>query len=196
MSVVVPSRQRAQAVRLAYAARSLAENRRVWATPDVLPLEAWLARELDRRAAAGHAAPRILSAAEEWLLWRQAAAQLTHDLDLISPISDALRHASRLALEYCIDPNSLRGAPGTETRLLYDAERVVRERAQALGAETAAHLADACVGSERAVLIAGVTKASPHLSKLVERRNDAGCRTTILTPAPQSADNTRAVYRS
>ena len=46
MSVVVPSRQRAQAVRLAYAARSLAQNRRVWATPDVLPLQAWLARVL------------------------------------------------------------------------------------------------------------------------------------------------------
>jgi ATP-dependent helicase/nuclease subunit B len=195
VSVVVPSRQRAQAVRLAYAAATLASNRRVWATPDVLPLDAWLARELDRRAAAGHAVPRILSAAEEWLLWRQAAAQLTHDLDLISrgPLSDALRHASRTALEYRLDPVSFRGAPGTETRLLYEAERAVRERAQSLGAETAAHLSDACAGSERPVLIAGITKASPHLSRLIERRNEAGCRTRARTPAPHADGTTRAV---
>jgi ATP-dependent helicase/nuclease subunit B len=198
MTIVVPSRQRAQAVRLAYAAATLATNRRVWSTPDVLPFDAWLARELDRRAAAGHAVPRVLSAAEEWLLWRQAASLLTHDLDLISrgPLSDALRSASRLAVEYCLDPAALRGASGTEARLLYDAERTVRARADDLGADTSARLADACVGGERPVLIAGITKASPHLAKLIERRNEAGCKTTLRMPASRSTGTTRAVIAS
>jgi hypothetical protein len=42
-------------------------------------------------------------------------------------------------------------------------------------------------------LIAGITKASPHLAKLIERRNEAGCKTTVRTPAPQAAGETRAI---
>jgi ATP-dependent helicase/nuclease subunit B len=191
LTVVVQSRQRAQALRLAHAASALASEQRVWATPDVLPFEAWLARELERRAAAGTEIPRLLSPAEEWFLWRQATAQLTHELDLISrgPLSDALRQSSRLALEYGIDIAALRGAVGTEERLLHDVDRLVRARAQALGADIAAHLADGCVGGERPVLIAGVARPSPHLARLISARADAGCATQLreLTLPARSA---------
>lgn len=188
LSVVVPSRQRAQAVRLAYAATALARGRRVWATPDVLPLDAWLARELERSAAGGADVPRILAPAEEWLLWRQATAQLTNDLDLISrgPLSDSLRQSSRLALEYGIDIDTLRGAAGTEARLLHDVDRLVRTRAQALGADTAAQLADGRVGGEQPVMIAGVARPSPYLSQL-------GYATRLRTPEPAANAKPRAL---
>ena len=52
-TVVVPSRQRSEAVRLAYAAEALAAGRAVWNTPDVLPLDTWLTREIELRSAAG-----------------------------------------------------------------------------------------------------------------------------------------------
>src|SRR5512138_2665777 len=79
-TVAVPSRQRSEAARLAYAATALARNQHVWQTPDVLPLEAWKAREIERRAASGEKLPRLLTAAEEWFLWRECTAEHTNDL--------------------------------------------------------------------------------------------------------------------
>jgi hypothetical protein len=64
-AVIVPSRQRAHAARLAYAAAELAQGHRVWATPDILTVDAWFTRALERHAAsAGTDLPRILSPAE------------------------------------------------------------------------------------------------------------------------------------
>ncbi len=81
---MVPSRQRSEAVRLAYAAGALASSRTVWATPDVLPLDTWLSREIERRSSSGERLPRLLTPAEHWLLWRQCTAQLTDSLDLVA----------------------------------------------------------------------------------------------------------------
>ena len=84
-TVVVPSRQRAHAARLAYAAAELAQNHRVWTTPEVLSVDAWLTREVERYAAsAGIGVPRLLSPAEDWFLWRQCAAEATGDLELVN----------------------------------------------------------------------------------------------------------------
>jgi hypothetical protein len=74
-TVVVPSRQRSEAVRLAYAAGALASGRTVWATPDVLPLDTWMSREIERRSSTGERLPRLLTPAEHWLLWRQSTSQ-------------------------------------------------------------------------------------------------------------------------
>jgi probable DNA repair protein len=104
-TVVVPSRQRAHAARLAHAAAELAAGRRVWATPDILPVEAWLTREVERyAAAAGTAVPRLLSPAEEWFLWRQCAAESTGDLELVNrgALAEALRRASAIAADFGI----------------------------------------------------------------------------------------------
>jgi ATP-dependent helicase/nuclease subunit B len=195
VTVVVPSRQRAQAVRLAYAASALARNQRVWTTPDVLPLDAWLARELERRAAAGDDLPRVLGSAEEWLLWRQATAQLTRDLDLLSrgALGDTLRESSRLAFDYGIDIGALRNAAGTEARLLHDVDRLVRTRAQALGANTAAQLAEGCVGGERPVMIAGVARPTPFLEKLMAQRAASGCATQLRSASRRVSAAARVV---
>jgi probable DNA repair protein len=109
-TVVVPSRQRAHAARLAHAAAELAAGRRVWATPDILPVEAWLTREVERyAAAAGTAVPRLLSPPEEWFLWRQCAAEATGDLELVNrgALAEALRRASAIAADFQIDVRGL-----------------------------------------------------------------------------------------
>ncbi len=109
-TVVVPSRQRAHAARLAHAAAELAAGRRVWATPDILPVEAWLTREVERyAAAAGTAVPRLLSPAEEWFLWRQCAAEATGDLELVNrgALAEALRRASAIAADFQINVRGL-----------------------------------------------------------------------------------------
>ena len=111
-TVVVPSRQRAHAARLAHAAAELGEGRGVWATPDILPVEAWLTREIERYAAtAGTDVPRLLSPAEEWFLWRQCAAEATGELELVNrgALAEALRRASAIAADYGIN---VRGVVG------------------------------------------------------------------------------------
>jgi hypothetical protein len=158
-TVVVPSQQRAEALHRAYAAQALASGRKVWPTPDVLPLEVWATKEIERRCASGERLARLLTPAEDWLLWRRCTAELTHDLNLVArgPLSDALRRAHQLAIEYGIDLRSMRAPPGSEGRLLVDVERAVAERSHAIGATTPAELAATlgCVGGSRDVLLAG-----------------------------------------
>ena len=126
-TVVVPSPQRAEAARQAYAAEALGAGRRVWRSPDILPLEAWLSREIGRVAAGDADVPRLLSPAEQWLLWRQATAHATASLDLVAraPLAEGLRRADQLAFEFCIDTQGLRAA-GTEQALLAAVQRACR----------------------------------------------------------------------
>ena len=142
-TLVVPSRQRSEAVRLAYAASALHKHAAVWQTPDVLPIETWKAREIERRAAADEHLPRLITPAEDWLLWRQGTADLTQNLELVArgPLADALRRANQLAQEFGLDVSRLPGAPGSETRLLVNAAQAVAERLRALGAGTSAQIA-------------------------------------------------------
>ena len=106
-TVVVPSRQRAHAARLAHAAAELGGGQRVWTTPDILPVEAWLTREIERLASTRGRSdvPRLLSPAEEWFLWRQCTADATGDLELVNrgALAEALRRASAIAAEFGID---------------------------------------------------------------------------------------------
>ncbi len=178
---MVPSRQRSEAVRLAYAAGALASGRSVWSTPDVLPLDTWLSREIERRSATGERLPRLLTPAEHWLLWRQCTSQLTDSLDLVArgPLAEALRQASELAREFLIDIAPARFAPGTEGRLLYEVERAVAARLEAMGAVTASELAGrlACMGGPRDVLLAGFERLTPRLDALITSRGAGGCAT-------------------
>jgi len=71
--VVVPSRQRAVAISLAYARAQLAAGSATWLAPDVLPFPAWLARVVDSDRSRLLAGLRRLGPDEEWLLWRESA---------------------------------------------------------------------------------------------------------------------------
>ena len=184
-TVVVPSRQRAHAARLAYAAAELAKGQRVWTTPDVISVDAWLTREVERYAAvAGIGVPRLLSPAEEWFLWRQCAAEATGDLELVNrgALAEALRRASAIAAEYGIDVQGFaapdlsttaeeesRLTPGTETALLATVQHAVDEQCQALGAATVASLVSrlGSLPSQNEILCQGFLTISPRLRRLV-----------------------------
>lgn len=117
-TVVTPSPQRAAAVRLAYGVARLARGARAWRTPDAIAYRAWLVREAFRAADAGEPIPRPLAAAEEWLLWRQAAADAApagtglQDAASAGVLADSLSHAARLMFEWRIPPAVLRGSDG------------------------------------------------------------------------------------
>ncbi len=178
-TVIVPSRQRAHALRLAYAAARLAGGTEVWSSPDTLPLEGWLTREIERHAATGAArVPRLLSAAEEWLLWRQCTAEATQDLDLVNraSLAQSLRRSSALAADLGIDPRGLTGAAGTEAPLLAAVHRAVEERCQELGAAPLAAAVSALefAGDGRPVTFAGFLTPSPRLRSIIAARARQG----------------------
>ncbi|MGB8692906.1 MAG: PD-(D/E)XK nuclease family protein [Steroidobacteraceae bacterium] len=92
-TVVVPSRQRAAAIRLAHIQAQLAAGLSDWPSCDVLPWSAWLERTA---ALARHGALRglrRLGATEEWLAWRAAAIEAGENLGMLMPatLADALR---------------------------------------------------------------------------------------------------------
>ena len=188
----MPSRQRAHAVRLAHAAAQLEQGRTVWRSADVLPLEGWLTREIERCAAGPESGslPRLLSPAEEWLLWRECTAELAGALELVNRAAPAndLRGAARLAAQLRLDLDALRAPPGTETALLLGVHRAVEARCRALGAASlSAGLARLPVlGDGRAVAFAGFSSAPPELRSLAEARLGRGWHTllpAVATPA-------------
>ena len=193
-TVVVPSRQRAHALGLAYAAAQLARGRRVWASPDALPLEGWLTREIERYAThitrSSGSVPRLLSPAEEWLLFRQCTVEATGGLDLIdrAALAESLRRASGLAAELGIDPQAIRDPAGTEAGLLAEVHRAVMQRCGALGAAplSAALSSLPSVGDDRPVVFAGFLTPSQRLQAIAAGRARHGLETSY--PPAMDAD--------
>jgi probable DNA repair protein len=198
-TVVVPSRQRAHALRLAHAAGELAQGRRVWASPDTLPLEGWLAREIERYAARRGGVPRLLSPAEEWLLWRQCTAEATDGLELVNraSLAESLRRAGSLAAQLSIDLRAIRQPAGTEVSLLAAVHRAVTERCRALGAALLPDVLSLlpCVGDDRPVIFAGFLSASPRLRAIVGARDQHGRETLQTAPRSQAAATPARVLR-
>jgi ATP-dependent helicase/nuclease subunit B len=124
-----------------------------------------------RAAAAGPSVPRTLSGAQEWLLWRQCAAEATHEWDLVNrrALAEALRRASALAADNGIDVHRFAFVPGTEPALLQDVQRAVEERCRALGAASVASAAawlSGC-GPTSPLAAAGFLRVSPRLASLL-----------------------------
>jgi probable DNA repair protein len=139
---VVPSPQRATAVRLAYGARQLSSDLRVWSTPDVLPWGAWLARSLDEARGRGLTVPRRLSNAEQWSLWSEAVnTACEQELEVLHPegLVEAVRRSRQLLEDYGREAPDV-GSP--ETTVLLRAGAHFRARCDALRALTASSWRD------------------------------------------------------
>ncbi len=132
-TLVVPSRQRATAIRVAHSNAMLSAGRRVWDSPDVLPWGAWLERELDAARARGELARRRLTGAEEWLLWREAVHAACSDLAVLRP--DALIEPVRRAVGRLDDYGMpLRRASTAESAVLLQSRAAFSRRCAELGA--------------------------------------------------------------
>jgi RecB family exonuclease len=204
---VVPSRQRAHAARLAFAAAQLRQGVRVWSTPDIFPVDAWLIREIEQLAtAAGAALPRVLSPAEDWLLWRQCTADATRDIDLLNrgSLAESLRRASALAVEYGIDTSKLPSFAGAEAQLLHKTQQAVDDRYRALGAANIqsliAQLANGSGSDARAtheITCAGFLKLSPRLEGIgtLHRSADPHATSPAVVIARDDSDELERIAR-
>jgi ATP-dependent helicase/nuclease subunit B len=193
-TVIVPTRQRAHAVRLAYAAQQLGAGRRAWASPDVLPLEAWLTRAIERHVASSAAPvrlPRLLSSAEEWLLWRESAAECLGAREVLDPgaLAEALRGASALALRLGIDPLRLGPGHGSEPALLGAAQRAFERRCRDLGAAPPAALLGGlpALGGSRPLLFAGFLAGTPQIEALRQACARSGPESAPAPAGPRAS---------
>jgi probable DNA repair protein len=102
----------------------------------VLPFGAWLERAASQARHGALRGLRRLGAAEEWLLWRDAALQACEGNELLQPASlaDALRRSSMLVRDHGLE---WPGAPTTEAQVLERARRQVERRCAELGAYSA-----------------------------------------------------------
>ena len=174
-TLLVPTRQRSHAVRLAYAAAQLAAGARVWPSPGALVTSAWVRRECERHAEATPAEwPRLLGPAEEWWLWREAAEEAAHAAAnrnpflSIEPLAESLRRASERAAEWGVALS--RAPPESEPGLLFEAERIFTARCRALGAASPSQLLARLepVSGDRAPLLRGFD-AVPRALALLAR---------------------------
>ncbi|HEU5442399.1 MAG TPA: hypothetical protein VFU61_01150, partial [Steroidobacteraceae bacterium] len=189
----MPSRQRAHALRLAHAAAQLACGKTAWPSPDTLPLEGWLTREVERYAGGTdgeggpRSLPRLLSPAEEWLLWRQCTAQITDGFALVNraSLAESLRRASGLAAELRIDLQAIRQPPETEEGLLAAVHRAFSGRCEALGVAPLAAVLSGLpwLGDRRPVVFAGFLAPSPRLKSLLGARAQGGLEASCLAAA-------------
>ena len=160
---------------------------RVWATPDILAASTWLKRAVEVAAQAA-ALPRLLSSAQEWLIWRQCTQQSTRDIELVAraALASALQRADELASDYLIRLHDLNpDSDDTEGRLLHEVRAAVQARYAAEGVSTArveARKLD-CLGGERAVEFAGFAGLPPYLAQLMRARQRRGFATSTRSVA-------------
>lgn len=176
-TVLVPSRQRAAAVRLAVASARLRDGRRVWNSPDVITWDAWLARELLRARQATGVGAVLLNRSQELELWRQVLGSLARDEEesqLHSRHAESLAEAARLAREWQLQ---WRAAGSTEeaallARALARMDEACRERGvtsvSLLQEDALAHLAPA------PLTFAGVPALTPRQSFIARSFAAAG----------------------
>lgn len=173
----MPTRQRLHAVRLAHAAAELARERRVWARADVQTPSGWARRECTRRAEEAPAKwPRILTAAEEWWLWRRAAREAAHEAPFLDSalLGESLRRSSERAAEYGIRfDHGVRG--GGEAQLLERAQQLFEASCRDLTAASVSELTPRLLEAPeaRAFLLRGFDAVSPRLAALAAARGGA-----------------------
>ncbi len=131
--LIVPSAQRAAAVRIAFTNEQLRAGRAVWNSPDVLPWSAWLERGLDEARGRGVPVPRRLSRTQEWWLWHEAVHAACGEFAVLSPdaLIDSVRRAVLALEDHGIE---LRDAGAPETAVLLGARAHFARRCAALHA--------------------------------------------------------------
>ncbi len=173
-TLLVPTRQRVRAVQLAYAAAALEAGRQVWESPDVLTPAAWAAREYERLAQTAPGSwPRLLSAAEEWALWRQAAAAAARAYELLDEggLAESLQRAHELASVWQLKLSAASGQG--ETELYQEAARAFAARCRELGAagvSTRLSGLDDGAAAAPALLLRGFDATPPALAALAAAR--------------------------
>jgi len=165
----VPTHARVRAVQLAQAAMYLAQGAGIWPTPHVLTPTAWARRAFERAAERdpGHW-PRILGAAEEWLLWREAAQEAARGLPIpdVELLAESLQRSDERAATYGLTPWTMQR--GTEAELHAQARQLFAARCRERSAASVSALFPrlAALAGSDAPLLRGFDSIAPALAAL------------------------------
>jgi ATP-dependent helicase/nuclease subunit B len=170
-TVVVPNRQRATAIRIAYSASMLRSAKHVWSTPDVLPWSAWVQRCLDEARAQGRGVPRRLSEMEEWLLWQEAVQAACADFRVLMPdaMIEPVCRVIGLLEDYGIE---FKGTPTPEAAVMQQSVQHFRRRVrelEVLGTASWRDVIDYLQPSAR-ILLAGFSDLGPARRQWLQQR--------------------------
>ncbi|MGH8143308.1 MAG: hypothetical protein ACREU2_12415, partial [Steroidobacteraceae bacterium] len=167
-TVIVPSRQRAAALRLAHSAAMLEAGKSIWASPDILPWNAWIERGLSEARVRAQALPRRLSILDDWLLWRAAVCEAAAGREILAPeqLTNRVRRAMELLDEYGV---TLPDDSCPEVALLRSARRHYRRRCREQGVASQSW-GDCCgfVQPSADVLLAGFEGIGPARRRWLE----------------------------
>jgi probable DNA repair protein len=186
----------------AFERQQVAAGRSVWETPDILPLGAWLMRSHDRLLDLGMSDARLLTPAQELVLWERIIAASTRGLPLLRPAA-----AARSAVEAyrLLQGWQLAGHPELSlspegeafAQWIEGFERLCRQRRLRPAARLSALLTDA-IANGRLVLpdtvwLAGFDDHSPAQHSLWDAMREAGSSVLPLEDHAGTAAPTRLI---
>lgn len=183
----------ARHLRMRYDAHRLAAGDRVWPTPDILPLGAWLRRCHQDLVDQGITTQPLLSPAQERQLWERVIASGEPDVTLLRPAA-----AARSAMEayrvlhgwQLADHPELTHSPEGEAFVAWaeQFDRHCHAHAGLPGCRLPALLTDALTQAQlqppAVIWLAGFDDHSPDQQALFDALQAVGCRLQILAPAP------------
>ncbi|MEP7312102.1 MAG: PD-(D/E)XK nuclease family protein [Pseudomonadota bacterium] len=184
VTVIVPSRQRAAALRLAYARSELASGRQHWLTPEVLPWEAWLLRSLSRRMrAADSPGLQLLNPSQEAQLWSQALTAVAGAGEPLSQHAGGIARAAALLREWRLP--SPAGGGSDEVGVLAAALRGFRKLSTDHQALSVALADDQLLRQiePAALLFAGFGALTPRQQFVADALRERGANVNVLRPA-------------
>lgn len=204
-TVITSTRRLARRLRRDHDEAQVASGRSAWASPDVIPWDAWSERcwrKLRDWSGSGRS-PAAISDDQELVLWEEAAsndAELLEQLLMPGEIAREARRAWNLAADYQIPRQALIDHGGTETRQLLQMAARVEARLRAEGWSSRAQRLASLTGSPhlgriapKRVLLAGFDELTPAQDALISAFRSAG--TAVVEYPPERLDGV-AVKRS
>lgn len=191
VTVLTASRRLAHAARRSYADLQRQRGLKIWRSPRVLPLSAWLRQQwVEQRATATDSKPlRLLTGAQVRVLWDQVVTASTLSGGLLNP-----SHAARLAArswqrlhDYLIPLAALGDAHTPEAQALHDWARAFCSECEQRHAIDETRLLERAFDVQRVpaerVALAGFDVVVPALARLAEVWKERALLVELPVPA-------------
>lgn len=202
-SVITASQRLARYCHHAYALAQVEQGRRAWATPDILPWQAWLQRCWDSRAA-GARDQLLLNASQQLVLWQRIIEASSWSRLLLQPAhaAERVQEAWSLLRQYRIEMDAAAAAPNEDTRAFRDWAGDFAQTCRDNGWCDADTLIDILASSAAPspatehVALLGFERFTPQQQALLAALESAGCRidTGPAAAQPQAAPPVVAAY--
>ena len=104
-TIVTPTKRLGRALQQQYITAQLAEQKKVWETPDILPWAVWIIRLWEDFAAQQESVPMLLNTQQQQWIWQQIISESNYSVRLLQPSAaasqayDALKNARQWQLE-------------------------------------------------------------------------------------------------